>query len=146
MTDPGRNRTLRWRDADDRARLNAVSEADVIRVMRERSHYANVDDDTAYMCAVAARFLELDGTTVRSDSAASFVEDIVAVGQVEAVWVDQEGRETRIPPDAYRLARLRASGLPILDPDDPKQGVPHATNGNGDVSASVKGDINGGAA
>lgn len=124
MTDPIRNRTLRWRDADDRTRLSATSEAELVRLMRERSHDTDATDDAAYMQAVARRFQALDGVTIRADSVANFVEDLIAVGQVEAIWVDADGNETWIAPDAYRIARLRALGLPIAASDDPPTSQP----------------------
>ena len=123
MTDPARKRTLKWRDGHDRTPLDAKSETELVAVMRKRSHYANVADDAGYMQAVARRFRELDGVTVRSDSPANFIEDLVAVGHIEAVWVDETGGETRITPDGYRLARLRASGIPVLDAEDMDTGT-----------------------
>ena len=99
-------RTLRWRDGDDHELLDAATEADVVAAMRRRSGYGNVSSDLAYMHAVAKRFHELDGVTVRVDSVANFVADLVAVGHVEAVWMEAGDQTTRISPDSYRLARL----------------------------------------
>lgn len=124
-------RTMRWRESHDRAPFAVDSEAALVRLMRERSHY-DAADDAAYMRIAAARFRVLDGVVVRSDSSANFVEDLLAFGDVEAVWVDDAGRETQIPPGAYRLARLHAAGIPA-----PATGAPNADPENAGSDGTV---------
>jgi hypothetical protein len=111
MTERTDGRTLRWRTGDDRTWLEAGTEAEVVQAMRLQSQYSDVNTDSAYMRVVVARFYDLDGVTIRADNAANFVEDLVAVGHIEAAWVDTRGISARILPDHYKMARLNICGL-----------------------------------